>query len=704
MAEVFVTLQEAADLEEVDYEVLKKRIQRDVKNQYSIINGGNSFGGKDRKLIAVSSLSQKAQAMYREQQRLSETFLTENVISKETVTLEEPWYVTVDVTWYMETYREHYYKAVELGNIVREFLAYEDMGKASYAEEYAKEHLGKSARTLYRYVESYLESCAWSKKKNEEDSMNYDFFKVLALCRKPKECGQFPTFAPEVKQVIKNIWFDKEFAQNRQTVTNLYTQLERIAKHNHWEQIPSYQSVHRYICYLLNEGGMGNAYALAMKGVRDFQNENMIKTLRNTSEVKVMEMVMGDGHTFDLFVEYKTSNGKKIAIRPTLVAWIDLRSRAIVGDVICQHSNANIIKQSILKMIYSAPIGGVPEYLLIDNGKDFTAETNTGRKRNKRSEQISIYDIEELDEVSKGFYKSIGIKGDHRALPYQPWTKAQIERFFGKVCTKFAKTFTSYVGTLTGSKTENKVPKNIQKMLQDGKLMTMDEFYLEWTQWLQGDLKEQHSGLVKQKEVYRTPYDLFQNGERYYKAPPPKSYAVAIMMEVKRVRVNNTGISRFGCNYMAYELKEYIGKTVNIRYDPNDLRSIFVLDLHGKQICEAESYELMGIGSNVSQERLEKHLRMQNRQIADAKKVLEEARKPFEDMDEDFVGFNSVVGGIDLMRSGKGKKKGKIISLPEDKTFRQNADVRKREREEKEVEYLAKTAESALAEIRAIGQ
>lgn len=32
-----------------------------------------------------------------------------------------------------------------------------------------------------------------------------------------------------------------------------------------------------------------------------------------------------------------------------------------------------------------------------------------------------------------GFYKSIGIKDDHRALPYEPWSKGQIERFFRTV-------------------------------------------------------------------------------------------------------------------------------------------------------------------------------------------------------------------------------------------------------------------------------
>lgn len=63
-----------------------------------------------------------------------------------------------------------------------------------------------------------------------------------------------------------------------------------------------------------------------------------------------------------------------------------------------------------------------------------------------------------------------------RSLPYQPWSKAQIERFFGTICTKFSKRTKSYTGTLTGSKTDAKVKKNIKKMLENGELMTMEEF------------------------------------------------------------------------------------------------------------------------------------------------------------------------------------------------------------------------------------
>lgn len=123
----------------------------------------------------------------------------------------------------------------------------------------------------------------------------------------------------------------------------------------------------------------------------------------------------------------------------------------------CKDANSDILKQSLLKMIYSEP-GGVPEYLYIDNGKDYTAKTMTGRDRNDRSGM-------NFDNETMGFYKSIGIKDDHRALPYEPWSKGQIERFFRTVCNKFTRWMKSYTGTLTGSKTSDKVDKDIKRML-----------------------------------------------------------------------------------------------------------------------------------------------------------------------------------------------------------------------------------------------
>lgn len=495
MAEVYVTLGEAAELERVKYNTMVKRVLR-KQESFVTKTEKSENGGKDVVLVAVSSLSKQARNAWKEREKLK-SFTEEFPDKKEDEQKPEvPWYVNTDVDWYIENYKERYYKAVELGNVVRKFLQYDEGDRTKYAEEFAQKYLGKGQRTLYRYTKAYLEASAWADKLEKEDGAGREFFKVLCLCRKPKETGCFPSIKPEVKQVIKNIWFNEDFARNQGTREMLYEKLTAIANINKWEKIPSYQTVTRYISYLMEDEGMRNAWFLASRGTREYKNKVMVKGSRDTKGLQVMQIVMGDEHAFDCWVSYKQPNGKVIAIKPHLAAWVDMRSRVIMGDVMCKDANSDILKQSLLKMIYSEP-GGVPEYLYIDNGKDYTAKTMTGRDRNDRSGM-------NFDNETMGFYKSIGIKDDHRALPYEPWSKGQIERFFRTVCNKFTRWMKSYTGTLTGSKTSDKVDKDIKRMLERGELLTLEEFYEKWHEWLTTVyMHTEHSGLKKMGETYK---------------------------------------------------------------------------------------------------------------------------------------------------------------------------------------------------------
>ena len=595
----YVTLIEAAELEGVKYKTMAQRLNRNP-DKFDTMTEKSENGGKDAVLVAVASLSKKARNAWKERAKLKELSGTISPEGKAQPEPEAPWYVEADVDWYIENYREQWYKGMELGNVIREFLQYDGANKTEYAEQYAQEHLGSGKRTLYRYVKAYNEACAWADKLQKESGVGFEFFKVLCLCRKPKESGTFPSIKPEVKQVIKNIWFNEDFAANLGTREMLYEKLTLVANVNKWEKIPSYQTVTRYITYLMEDEGMKNAHFLASKGSREYKNKVMVKGSRDTSGLKVMQIVMGDEHTFDCWVAYKQPNGKVIPIKPHLAAWVDMRSRAIMGDVLCKDANSDILKQSLLKMMYSEP-GGIPEYLYIDNGKDYTAKTMTGRDRNDRSGM-------DFDDTTKGFYKSIGIKDDHRALPYEPWSKGQIERFFRTVCNRFTKWFKSYTGTLTGSKTSDKVTKDIKRMCENGELLTMEEFYEEWHKWLtEVYMHTEHGGLKKAKETHKTPYDCFMNEERYFKAAPPKSYATLLMMKSENVLVRNIGIVRWGFEYRSDELCDYIGRKMDIKYDPDDMSTLYVFDKNGNpewfdyyepELMDFTSPEFIFVGAN----------------------------------------------------------------------------------------------------------
>ena len=695
MADAYVTLNEAAELEGTTYATMQRRVHRNPE-KFLIDKEQRETGGKEMIMVAISSLSKKARTAWKEREKLKA--VAEAPVQEADQAGETPWYVEEDIDWYIENRKEDWYKAMELGNIVREFLEYDERGRTEFAETFAQERLGKGKRTLYRYTKAYQEASAWADKMHKQGGGNYDFFKVLCLCRKPKEAGTFPSFTPEVKQVIKNIWFNKEFAQNQGTREMLYEKLQAIANINHWEKIPSYQSVARYISHLMNDEGMRNAWYLASRGEREYKNKVMVKCERNTKDLKVMQVVMGDEHTFDCWVAYTHPNGKVTAIKPHLVAWVDIKSRRIIGDVMCKDANSDILKQSLLKLLYK-DAGSVPQYIYIDNGKDYTARNMTGYARNDRQRM-------EFDDTTKGFYKSIGIEDYHRALPYYAWTKGQIERFFGTVCNKFTKWFSSYTGTLTGSKTFAKVDKDIKRMLERGELLSMEEFFEKWTQWLHEVYEVKENGaLKKQGEQFKTPKSCFENSEKYFKACPPKSYATILMMKSERRFVRNVGIKIGDFTYRSDDLCDYINSYVDVKYDPHDMATIYVFR-DGKQVCEAYSQELMVFASEngVEQKALKEHLGRQKRQLKKDKETVQEANVSFTEMNEQYVGFNETTGGIELMISGKSdRQSGKVIAIPTDKTYQNGfRGTSRKDEPEEENEYINRKAEEALKALRAL--
>lgn len=682
MPETYVTIEEAANFEGVSYDAMKKRLQRSTLS-IKTKTEPQADGGKDRVLVALSSLSPRARKAHKAAQKISGRDV---IIEKRTS--ETPWYLDVDLNWYIETHKRRYYEAVELSKRIQEFVAYSAGERTTFAGQFAAA-LGISQRTLYRFAESFLEASAWALQLEKEEGRSYDYFKVLALCRKPKESHTFPSLTPEQKAIIENIWFDRHFAANLGTIEMLYWKFEEVAKERGWQGYPSIKTVARYIKYLMDERHGESARFLAANGTREWKNKRMLKGKRDTASLAVMEFVQGDEHTFDLWVQFTAPNGKIRPVRPKLVAWVDTRTRCILGDVVCVDANSQILKESFVKMIYSFP-GGVPKHLHIDNGKDYTSETLTGQKRTERAM--------EFDSETKGFYRSIGIEEWSRSLPYEPWGKGQIERLFGTVCSRFSKWFDSYVGTLTGSKTYAKRQKDVDGMLERGELLTMEEFYDAWTKWKNEFYhRREHSALRQNREKYLTPIELFEHAEnKYVKAPPPREYAAMLLMKADKALVRNQGITKFGKLYTDYELCHYIGRTVGIKWDADDVTRLYVFDENGRKICEAVSAELLMIAPKVPQALLEEHLKKQKRQLREDREKLEEWRTPFEARAVEGA-TPEVVGGLNLTIHAERPEK--VIALPQDKEYR---EAKKPGSKSGNGDFISKKAESALEKLRAL--
>ena len=693
MTDVYIGLDEAAAFEGVKYKTLAQRVKRNPR-EYKVKAQAREGGGKDQIMVAVDSLTAKGRRAWRAAQKVD----GRDVIIEKRADAA-PWYVGADLNHFIEgdggKRKKAYYEAVELAARVQDFIDYAGPDRTAYGERYALA-LGVSLPTLYRYVDNVLKANAWALKMEKEDGKNRDYFRALALCRKPREKATFPSLTDEQRAVIENIWFDRRFAANLGTVEMLYEKFEDIARARGWGDWPSIKTVARYVKHIMDARGASSARYLAANGTREWKNKMMVKARRDATQLKVMEYVVGDEHTFDLWVQWTAPNGKIKAVRPKLVAWMDMRSRAIIGDVICVDANSQTLKESLVKMLYSDP-GGVPHILHVDNGKDYTAQTMTGQSRKRRKIDF------EFDAETVGFYQSIGIEEVGRSLPYQPWDKP-IERFFGTVCSKFSKWFESYVGTLTGSKTYAKRQKDVDKMLERGELLTMEEFYDVWTTWkTERYHAREHRGLKDAGEKWITPGELFAHGERYEKAVPPREYAAMLLMKADTARVYNYGINKFGTVYTDAELAYYVGKTVGIKWDLDDVTKLYVFDEDGRRICEAVSPELLSFGPHCSQAALERHLRDQKRQERETKEILAEMNRPYELRLQEGGRASEAVGMIDLTIKAKSKD-ARIIQLPQDKEFREETKARAAKKSEAGDEFLTSKASEALARLRAINE
>ena len=682
MIETWLSIEEAATLEGVTYNTLVVRLRR--AGSYKTKKCGNDeLGGRGNTLIALSSLSSKARRLYRQQKKLKVSSIADED--------NAPWYVTADVQTYKENHLKQYNQAIEMKRYVEDCLSYDgDRDKTEYISSFA-ESLGISSRTLHRKIKVYTEAAAWALELGG-DEVNLEYMKILALCPQPSQPKGRRALNAEMKALIENIWFDPLFATNRCKYAKLYRLFVASGLEKGWddESLPSYDTVVRYVRDDLRPT-TDNARVLASDGLREFKRVSMVKARRDLTRLKVMELVVADTHTFDCFVEVRSPNGARRAVKPCLVGFMDMRSRALVGWSICEIPNSQVIKETLIHMVMpkrnkANPFEGVPRVLLIDNGKDYTAECLTGRSRKVR---VSI------DSDTEGFYSEVGIERDMRSLPYQAWTKGQIERFFGGVCEDFTKSINSYTGTLTGSLTSAKVKKNIKAMFEKGQLMSIEDFASSFEYWiLDVYSKRNHKGLAG--EQWKTPIEVYQNAERYYKPAPPIEYLERMAMVKEHKKVYATGIKLLGCDYMCEELFPYINssKGVTVRYNPHDVTSIYVYDIKtDRLICRCGNATILNPLAAVDDKSLEAHIKAQKRQERQAREIIAKAQMSYEErMAAENIEDKSKVVVLPELTD----EKPKVIAMPKSTTYiKENNDTELAERNE----YLRKRAEGVMREL-----
>jgi putative transposase len=344
-------------------------------------------------------------------------------------------------------------------------------------------------------------------------------------------------------------------------------------------------------------------------GREEFRKKFMPKTRVRKDDIRVNEQWVGDHHEFDTSKDLFVVDSNYEPARPWVTGWQDRRSNCFVGYSISFQPNSATILASLahaMKPKPNSPFQGIPEEVLIDNGKDYRSKRLVGLKDQETAEQYRL--------KCQGVFSSLGIRVRF-TQPYTPWAKP-IERFFKEVADKFSRELPSWVGNRPSERPSN-WKEEVKKLVNSGKLLTLEQFTKMFQEWLD----KYHN--TYQKDLGGTPLEIYQK-YKPAEGPIPNDTALAVLFMYEDTRkVHPTGIKFNNLNYVNNEkLAIYVGETLRIKYDPNFLDEIHVFK-DSQYICTAKQMKLLSIHSSADE--IGEHIASQRK----AAKIITERRKQY---------------------------------------------------------------------------
>ena len=337
----------------------------------------------------------------------------------------------------------------------------------------------------------------------------------------------------------------------------------------------------------------------------------------------------GDHCVLDLMCWWGEGSQRKV-IRPWLTAWMDWRTRRIVGWHLSDGPNAQTILSAFrMGMLDEANHGG-PGIVWIDNGKDydsyvFHGMTKAERKQAMRDRMIKrergrlgkIDGGMRVDEgrARAGVFNLLQIDA-HFSLPYNPTGKSRLERWFGTMHDQFDRCFATYCGASTDKK-----PEALEKVLkqQPHSIPTFETIKTELEAWIADynatrAMRKGAEGLSPDQALATLPHT---------KRPTPDPIALqqCLGMWHRPIKVTRNGV-RITLGTISYsygrhdqQLRRLIGtgKLVHVRYDPNDMSRVEVYEEDMRHLCTATENNRIGRGGKVAH--------------GDVKKIVSERRR-----------------------------------------------------------------------------
>jgi hypothetical protein len=360
--------------------------------------------------------------------------------------------------------------------------------------------------------------------------------------------GARPEVAPDFFELIKSDFL----RSSGPSFSSCYRRQLRVAKKRGFEVLPEWR-MRRH----LNATISRVTQTLCREGL-DAVKRMYPTQVRDKTCLQALEAVNGDYHKFDVFVRWPVERGQSdppYVGRPQMVAFQDIYSGRILSWRVDQTANSNTVLLAAGEMIED---WGIPEHVLLDNGREFAAKAISGGTPNR-------YRFTMTDEDVPGLFTALGCQ-IHWATPYSGQSKP-IERAFRDMCDNIAKD-PRFDGAWTGNRPDAK-PEDYGSRAID-----LEEFL----RVLAEGIEEHNTRVGRRSEVAygRSFVDVFD--ESYAQAPIRRATEAQRrlwLMGAKGIRANsrNGQLSFMGNKYWADWMPEIAGQAVVIRFDSADLWS-----------------------------------------------------------------------------------------------------------------------------------
>lgn len=423
MSDIWLSRKEVCIIEKCGKATFYRHFKDGKYNTYQYVK---SHGGKEL-VIALSCLSLEAQARYWDEIKKREESNSQsnqfafkspdingtNDINQDFDSL--PKYKKKEALWWL--------------SVINEFIGYRKKRKHNSIEDFIKlyciNHPDEKEfgwRTLYRKIKGYKENG------------------VLGLSNfygKSRNCFEWST---EAKAWI----WQKYLNINKPLATWCYEELRREAKANGWK-IPSQRTVLRYL-----DGIPVETKIFYREGEKAWQERFLPSILRDYESIRPGEIYVADHAQINVAV--RDHSGK--IVFPWFTGLMDMRTRKILGWHFTEKNPSSdeiniALKHTIEKF-------GVPEHIIIDNGRDFSSLQFSGKTKRFR------FAVNEQEQT--GIYKLLGIKA-HYCIPANARSK-NIERFFWTQEMHFQMAFPTYRGNCMANR-----PEGVDKRIKEGQVL-----------------------------------------------------------------------------------------------------------------------------------------------------------------------------------------------------------------------------------------